>query len=612
MTVARNEADNLVRLASSLLRQTRSPAEWIIVDTGSDDGTLEVARKLAASHPWVHVELGAHAADFRRGGRIARAVEIGASALCEPVPDVVIKVDADVSMASDHFDRLLTAFEQEPALGIASGSRFECRRGRWRQQFVTGTAVEAQVRAYRWACFQAVTPFEERIGWDGIDEIQANLRGWSTRVIGDLPFLHHRAIGAREARRWQVWKDQGESSYYLGYRPIYLVLRALHRMRWDPAAFAMVLRYVSLAIARGRRHPNPAVRAYVRRQQRARRLPERVGEAFGRRSTWRRRASGSARAELLLVCQPGGHLAELLELREVWQHRRRAWITLRSPDSVAVLAEERVFFGFGPTPRSVSRLILNAAVAARVLARVRPRWVLTTGAAIAVPVAWLGRVFGCRTIYVECGGRVGPPSLSMRLIAPIAHAVYVQWPDQAGLSRRAQFQGRILRPRLVANCGERSGPIVATVGTTPYPFDRFVKLVDEFAATTPVFLQSGFSTRLSAHARQVKFLSPKQLADACADAPTVITHGGVGSVALAWRAGHRPIVVPRRHALGENVDDHQVAFVKRLEELGFVDVAEDVSTLSDLAHTRRDYACATGPDADELVNEISSVLERTK
>jgi GT2 family glycosyltransferase len=39
----RNEADNLPRLIESIRAQTVQPVRWIIVDTGSDDRTVQLA-----------------------------------------------------------------------------------------------------------------------------------------------------------------------------------------------------------------------------------------------------------------------------------------------------------------------------------------------------------------------------------------------------------------------------------------------------------------------------------------------------------------------------------------------------------------------------------------
>ena len=76
----------------------------------------------------------------------------------------------------------------------------------------------------------------------------------------------------------------------------------------------------------------------------------------------------------------------------------------------------------------------------------RPAVVITTGAALSVPFAWVGRLFGARVVYIECSGRVGI-SLSCRLIAPVAHRLYVQWPEVAPQVSKARYAGTIFFSR---------------------------------------------------------------------------------------------------------------------------------------------------------------------
>jgi beta-1,4-N-acetylglucosaminyltransferase len=154
----------------------------------------------------------------------------------------------------------------------------------------------------------------------------------------------------------------------------------------------------------------------------------------------------SDRADVLLVCDAGGHLLELLALRDAWDEFSRVWVTLDKSDARSLLAGERVFFAHGPTQRNLRNLVRNALLAGRVLRAVRPRVVLTTGAALAVPFGWVGRLFGVRVVYVESLTRIESFSLAGRLVAPAADRVYVQWPELAG-SRGGRYVGTILPGR---------------------------------------------------------------------------------------------------------------------------------------------------------------------
>lgn len=160
----------------------------------------------------------------------------------------------------------------------------------------------------------------------------------------------------------------------------------------------------------------------------------RDGDAGGRRMP----------VDVLLVCSAGGHLLQLYLLEPVWTGRSRVWVTHRREDALSLLAAEEVVFAFSPTTRNVPNLLRNLLLAWRTVRRLRPRVVLTTGAGVAVPFAWIARMHGARVVYVESLTRIERPSLSCRLIAPVASRVYAQWPELARAVPRARFVGSVL------------------------------------------------------------------------------------------------------------------------------------------------------------------------
>jgi UDP-N-acetylglucosamine:LPS N-acetylglucosamine transferase len=154
----------------------------------------------------------------------------------------------------------------------------------------------------------------------------------------------------------------------------------------------------------------------------------------------------SDRKELLLVCSTGGHLLQLVALREAWDGFSRVWVTFDRGDSRTLLADEEVVIAFSPTNRNLKNLVRNLLLAVRVVRRARPRAVVTTGAGVAVPFAWIGRLFGARVVYVESVTRIEAPSLSCRLIRPVASRVYVQWPELLESLPKARYSGSVLDP----------------------------------------------------------------------------------------------------------------------------------------------------------------------
>jgi biofilm PGA synthesis N-glycosyltransferase PgaC len=273
VTPARNERENLSRLAESVLGQDHRPARWVIVDDGSDDGMHEVAQALAAEHPWISVVgTGEGAADLhegRRRGRDLLAFRRGLKSLDEPV-DVFVKVDADTSFEPDYFARLIQHFVDEPDLGIAGGCCYELdAEGVWERIKVAGSHPRGASRAYRWTLLDVVFELEPELGWDGVDEVMAELRGFRTAGYHDFGFRHHRKVGEREGRL-RAGAALGRQAWYMGYRPSYLLLRAVYRARENFASLAMVYGYAAAAVSGAPQCPLPPVTTRIREGQRLR------------------------------------------------------------------------------------------------------------------------------------------------------------------------------------------------------------------------------------------------------------------------------------------------------------------------------------------------------
>lgn len=273
VTPARDERANLGRLATAVRAQTLPPACWVIVDDGSRDGTREFADALAADMPIVRVlDKGSGSGalhEGRREGRDLLAFQHGVRSL-PAAYDVVVKLDADLSFEADYFAELIARFAADPLLGIASGACHEFQDGHWQRRRVVPTAVWGASRAYRWECLEDVMQLAPKVGWDGIDEIKAQLRGFRTGTVVELPFHHHRPEGERESAKVRAHALSGQAAWYMGYRPSYLTLRALYRARHEPAAIGMLWGYFGAAGRRAPRCPDERLVRALRERQRLR------------------------------------------------------------------------------------------------------------------------------------------------------------------------------------------------------------------------------------------------------------------------------------------------------------------------------------------------------
>jgi beta-1,4-N-acetylglucosaminyltransferase len=146
----------------------------------------------------------------------------------------------------------------------------------------------------------------------------------------------------------------------------------------------------------------------------------------------------------LLVTSSGGHLLQLAQIRDLWPREERSWVTFDKPDARSLLAAENVVYAYQPTNRNAKNLVRNAVLAFRLIRRLRPRAIVTTGAGVAVPFCYVGRIFGARIVYVETLARVTKPSLTGRLVHPVAHRFFVQWPELVERYPKSEYVGTVV------------------------------------------------------------------------------------------------------------------------------------------------------------------------
>jgi UDP-N-acetylglucosamine transferase subunit ALG13 len=77
---------------------------------------------------------------------------------------------------------------------------------------------------------------------------------------------------------------------------------------------------------------------------------------------------------------------------------------------------------------------------------------------------------------------------------------------------------------------------------------------------------------------------------------------------VALANSKRPIVVPRRKAFGEAVDDHQLQLGRRFAEVGLVTLVEEPGLLAE-ALAREQGAASVIPGSSSLAEDLAGFLD---
>lgn len=147
--------------------------------------------------------------------------------------------------------------------------------------------------------------------------------------------------------------------------------------------------------------------------------------------------------KVCLVGSSGGHLTHLYLLRPFWEKNDRFWVTFDKEDARSLLKKEKVYNCFFPTNRNVKNLIKNTFLAWKVLKKERPDVVISSGAAVAVPFFYIGKLFRTKNVYIEVFDRIDKPTVTGKIVYPVTDKFIVQWEEMKKVYHKAINFGSI-------------------------------------------------------------------------------------------------------------------------------------------------------------------------
>jgi|SRR5580658_2027026 biofilm PGA synthesis N-glycosyltransferase PgaC len=281
VTPVRDEETYLPFTIQSIVKQTILPVEWVIVNDGSKDRTGEIIEEASIKYPWIRA---VHRSDrgYRKwGGGIIEAFYDGFNALECRDWDFMCKLDGDLSFDPEYFEGTFKKFRGNPKIGIGGGVLYHYENGKRVLERTPTFHVRGGVKIFRHECWNQIGGLWVGPGSDTIDEVKANMLGWTTMSFADLEMTHHRPTGASWGR-WGGIAKNGTISYVAGYHPLYMFAKSLASAAHFPfilAPVALMYGYVTAYLKGVPRVNDPELIKYLQRQQLAR--------LFGQETIWK-------------------------------------------------------------------------------------------------------------------------------------------------------------------------------------------------------------------------------------------------------------------------------------------------------------------------------------
>jgi UDP-N-acetylglucosamine transferase subunit ALG13 len=286
-------------------------------------------------------------------------------------------------------------------------------------------------------------------------------------------------------------------------------------------------------------------------------------------------ATFSGAGRLVLAASTGGHLAQLSRIApRLGAAGDSLWITFDSPQSRSLLSDRDVLFVPYVSPRDVKGTLIARRLIDERLASCGSSFdgVVSTGAAVALSAFTARRVRKLPHLYIESVSRTHGPSLTGRIVAG-AHLASLRTQHQSWQQGRWRYDGSVLDEYETVrdhSSAASSLRVFVTLGTIrPYRFDSLVDAVLRTGvAGADTVWQLGVTERSELPGKVVGQVSAIEFEHYARSADVVVTHAGVGTIMQLLDWGISPVVVPRRKAAGEHVDDHQSLITALLRERG--------------------------------------------
>ena len=173
-----NEQDFIKKSVESLIDQTIKPAEVIYVNDNSTDNSKNIIKNLIGKCEWIRVIDHKSFQEHVPGSKVIEAFNFGLKNL-ETQFDIICKFDGDIILPKNYIEKIIEIFNEKEKVGIAGGNLYVLKNGKWIYENIAAkTHVRGPIKAYRAECFNDINALKSSIGWDTVDVLLAQKKGW--------------------------------------------------------------------------------------------------------------------------------------------------------------------------------------------------------------------------------------------------------------------------------------------------------------------------------------------------------------------------------------------------------------------------------------------------
>lgn len=153
--------------------------------------------------------------------------------------------------------------------------------------------------------------------------------------------------------------------------------------------------------------------------------------------------------KVLFIASTGGHLSEMLQMKSCFEKYDYNIITEKTgstKDLIKKYPNKVRYLVFGTKDHLftyIFKFSYNIFKSIYLYFKIRPQYIITTGTHTAVPICYIGKVFGSKVLFIETFANSETKTLSGKLVYPIADLFIVQWESMLKIYPKATYGGWI-------------------------------------------------------------------------------------------------------------------------------------------------------------------------
>lgn len=156
--------------------------------------------------------------------------------------------------------------------------------------------------------------------------------------------------------------------------------------------------------------------------------------------------------KVMFISSTGGHLDELMQLKSMFEKYDYYIVTEKTKSNLSLknkYPNKVSFLLYGSYTTFLKKLIypfkllINCFKSLFIYIKVRPKYIVSTGAHTAGPMCCIGKIFGSKIIFIETFANSNTRSRTGNLVYKFADLFIIQWEDLKELYPNATYGGWI-------------------------------------------------------------------------------------------------------------------------------------------------------------------------